>query len=86
MLSITFVGDGATCDPMPALNALTGLYVTDGPSKIACTEGSNIAQPPGSPGWVDDPTGSVQGSAAHAVSPAPPTGSLAVSAKLEMQM
>ena len=42
--------------------------MTDGPSKIACTEGSNIAQPPGSPGWVDDPTGSIQGSAAHAVS------------------
>lgn len=44
------------------------MYVTDGPSKIACTEGSNIAQPPGSPGWVDDPTGSVAGDPTHAVS------------------
>lgn len=44
------------------------MYVTDGASKIACSEGSNIAQPPGSPGWVDDPTGSVQGSSSHAVS------------------
>ncbi|CAL5227333.1 g10275 [Coccomyxa viridis] len=61
-----FSGNGTTCDPTPALDALAGAYVTDGPSKIACTEGSNIAQPPGSPGWVDDPTGSVQGSAAHA--------------------
>ena len=61
-------GNGTTCDPTAALSALAGMYVTDGASKIACTEGSNIAQPPGSPGWVDDPTGSVQGSAAHAVS------------------
>ena len=60
----------------PAVDALAGMYVTDGPSKIACTEGSNIAQPPGSPGWVEDPTGSVQGSAAHAVSPDQPIRSL----------
>ena len=76
IFSTTFAGDGATCNPTPAVDALAGMYVTDGPSKIACTEGSNIAQPPGSPGWVDDPTGSVQGSAAHAVSPDQPIRSL----------
>ncbi len=43
-------------------------YVTDGEARIACTEGANLAQPPGSPGWVDDPTGSIQANPAHAVS------------------
>lgn len=42
-------------------------YVTDGTGQVACTEGANIAYPSASPGWVDDPTGSVQGSTVHAV-------------------
>ena len=66
-LTSFLAGIGTTCTPTSALDALAGMYVTDGPSKIACTEGSNVAQPPGSPGWVDDPTGSVAGDPKHAV-------------------
>jgi hypothetical protein len=60
-------GDGFTCTATAALSALSSLYMTDGPSLIACDQGQNVPQPPGSPGWVYDPTGSVQANPVHAV-------------------
>ena len=61
-------GDGyGSCTPNAQLAGMAARYVTDGTGQVACTEGANIAYPPASPGWVDDPTGFVQGSTVHAV-------------------
>jgi len=69
MMKTHFVaGDGFKgCTPNAQLATLASMYVTDGPARIACTEGSNIAYPAAAPGWVDDPTGSVQSNPALAV-------------------
>ncbi len=60
-------GDGFTCNPNAQLAGMAARYVTDGEGRVACSEGSNLAHPVGSPGLVDDPTGSVQATPSHAV-------------------
>ena len=69
LIASLLAGDGqSTCTATAALSTLPSLYVTDGDAKIACTQGQNLAYPVGAPGFVYDPTGSVQASPAHAVS------------------
>jgi hypothetical protein len=50
------------------LATLDAAYETDGPALVACNEGSNVIYPPGAPGYVYDPTGSVNKDPATAVS------------------
>ena len=41
----------------PQLAALTGRYASDGPSRVACTEGEGVPYPAGAPGFAYDPIG-----------------------------
>lgn len=54
-------GDGSvSCSPDAGIAGLAAAYHTDGPSRLACTEGTDVTYPVTAPGYVDDPTGSTQ--------------------------
>ncbi|KAL4859907.1 Mannan endo-1 [Chlorella vulgaris] len=55
-----YEGDGASCSPTAALPAVQAEYVTDGKAQLACSEGSNLVYPEGTPGYQYDPTGALE--------------------------
>ncbi|GMH40074.1 hypothetical protein BSKO_07978 [Bryopsis sp. KO-2023] len=55
----TFELNGDICVPTADLLRLDSQYVSKGAGEVACDEGDNIQFPVGAPGFVYDPTGSV---------------------------
>lgn len=51
------VGDGFNCTQTLQLSTLPQKYSTQGPGKLACLEGQDVAYPTTAPGYIDDPTG-----------------------------
>eukprot|EP00210_Caulerpa_lentillifera_P001222 g1178.t1 len=56
---IGYKGDGFRCVETSALKKLNKDYFTEGEGQLACNEGDNIEYPIAAPGFVYDPTGSV---------------------------
>eukprot|EP00884_Botryococcus_braunii_P009399 jgi/Botrbrau1/18460/Bobra.0072s0043.1 len=51
---------GNSCTtPGPELGRLSAAYETDGPARVACDEGQNVVYPETAPGFLYDPTGSI---------------------------
>ncbi len=73
-LSRARAGDGYTgCSPSMQLAELSGSYETDGPSRVACSEGASVTYPAGAPGFAYDPIGDANAAGSpHAVRSALP--------------
>lgn len=54
-----YAGDGTICQPTPELAAVQAGYVTDGPGRLACSEGRDVPYPEGAPGFAYDVTGAL---------------------------
>lgn len=56
---VGYTGNGVNCEASRALRRLERDYFTEGEGQLACDEGDNIEYPVAAPGFVYDPTGSV---------------------------
>lgn len=54
-----YAGDGYSCQPTAALQALQNNYETDGAGRLACSEGKDLRWPEGAPGFAYDLTGAL---------------------------
>lgn len=54
-----YAGDGRSCKPTAELAAVQARYETDGPGRLACSEGRGLPHPEGAPGFAYDVTGAL---------------------------
>lgn len=54
-----YSGDGTSCAPTPELAAVQAQYQTDGPARLACSEGQGLPYREGAPGFAYDVTGAL---------------------------
>lgn len=54
-----YAGDGYSCQPTAALQAVQNNYETDGAARLACSEGKDLPWPEGAPGFAYDVTGAL---------------------------